>query len=68
MTSAERVARLMGRLFFATGFIVAVGGLTTNDRVWLRAGVALLVTGIAATGYALYRRVRDADAARSSRD
>jgi hypothetical protein len=55
--SAERAARLMGRLFFATGFIFAVVGLTTQDRVWLRAGVALLVTGIAATGYALYRQM-----------
>jgi hypothetical protein len=63
--SAERAARLMGRLFFAAGFIVAVVGLTTHDRVWLRAGVALLVTGIAATGFALYRRVKDVDATRS---
>jgi uncharacterized membrane protein len=58
----------MGRLFFATGFIFAVVGLTAPDRVWLRAGVALLVTGIAATGFALYRRVKDADSARSSED
>ncbi|MFZ5877599.1 MAG: hypothetical protein ACOYXU_14530 [Nitrospirota bacterium] len=64
--SAERAARFMGRLVFATGFMFAVMGLTTQDRVWLRAGVALLVTGIAATGYALYRRVKDADSTRSS--
>ncbi|MFZ5863632.1 MAG: hypothetical protein ACOYXR_12410 [Nitrospirota bacterium] len=56
MTSV-RAARGMGRLFFVTGFIFAVVGLTSHDRVWLRAGVALLVTGIAATGYALYRQI-----------
>jgi uncharacterized membrane protein len=64
--SAERAARVMGRIFFATGFIFAVVGLTTQDRVWLRAGLALLVTGIAATGFALYRRVKDGDSTRSS--
>lgn len=55
MTSG-RVARFMGRLFFATGFIVAIVGLTSHDRFLTNASLALLVTGVAATGFALYRR------------
>ncbi len=58
--TAQRVARLMGRLFFVTGFILGIMGLTRHDRFLVNASLALLVTGIAATGYALYRRVKDA--------
>jgi hypothetical protein len=54
----------MGRLFFVTGFIVAIMGLTRRDRFLVNASLALLLTGIAATGYALYRRVKDARAPR----
>lgn len=60
--TAQRVARLMGRLFFVTGFILGIMGLTRHDRFLVNASLALLVTGIAATGYALYRRVNDARA------
>lgn len=67
MTS-ERAARLMGRLFFVTGFIVAVFGLTRHDRFLTNASLALLVTGIAATGFALYRRVKNARSEYPSRD
>lgn len=59
MLTGERAARLMGRLFFVAGFIVAIMGLTRRDRFLINASLALLVTGIAATGYALYRRVKD---------
>lgn len=66
--TAERVARLMGRLFFVTGFIVAIFGLTGHDRFLTNASLALLVTGIAATGFALYRRVKDARPEHPSHD
>lgn len=66
--TAGRMARLMGRLFFVTGFIVAVVGLSRHDRFLTNASLALLVTGIAATGFALYRRVKDARSAPPTRE
>ena len=60
MLTSGRVARLIGRLFFATGFIVAIFGLTRHNRFLTNASLALLVTGIAATGFALYRHAKDA--------
>lgn len=63
--TAGRIARLMGRLFFVTGFIVAVVGLTRHDRFLTNASLALLATGIAATGFSLYRHTKDV---RSRRD
>lgn len=60
MTSAGRVARLMGRLFFVTGFILGIMGLTRHDRFLVNASLALLVSGIAATGFALYRHAKGA--------
>jgi hypothetical protein len=66
--TAGRVARLMGRLFFVTGFIVAILGLTRHDRFLTNASLALLVTAIAATGFALYRHAKDARSAPSSED
>jgi len=58
--TAGGVARVMGRLFFVTGFIIAIFGLTRHDRFLTNSSLALLLTGVAATGFALYRRVRDA--------
>lgn len=68
MLTPERIARFMGRLFFVTGFIVAVFGLSNHDRFLTNASLALLVTGIAATGFALYRRVKDARSEHPSHD
>ncbi len=66
--TAGRVARLMGRVFFVTGFIVAIVGLTRHDRFLTNASLALLATGIAATGFALYRHARDLRSAPPSQD
>jgi hypothetical protein len=62
------VARVTGRLFFVTGFIVAIFGLTRHDRFLTNSSMALLLTGIATTGFALYRRVKEARSAQSSQD
>ena len=66
--TAGRVARLMGRLFFVTGFITAIFGLTRHDRFLTNASLALLATGVAATGFALYRRVKAARSEHPSHD
>lgn len=66
--TAGGVARFMGRLFFVTGFIIAIFGLTRHDRFLTNASLALLVTGIAATGFALYRRVKDAQSGHRPHD
>jgi hypothetical protein len=50
--------RLMGKVFFAAGFVLAVYGLgEANPRV-VNAGLALLVTGIAAAAINLYQHAK----------
>ena len=58
--TSGRIARLMGRFFFVGGFLLAVYGLSEHDRFLVNASLGLIVTGIAATGFALYRHVKDA--------
>ena len=58
--TSGRIARLMGRFFFVGGFLLAVYGLSEHNRFLVNASLGLIVTGIAATGFALYRHVKDA--------
>ena len=50
--------RLIGKLLFAAGFVLAIYGLgEANPRV-VNAGLALLVTGIAAAAINLYQHAK----------
>ena len=49
--TSGRIARLMGRLSFVGGFLLAVYGLAEHDRFLVNASLGLIVTGIAATGF-----------------
>ncbi len=51
------VARLLGKVFLAGGFFLGIFGATEGQGVYLRSGLGLLVAGILAMGYALYRTV-----------
>ena len=53
------IARITGKIFVALGFIVGTYGLTEGRPAVMQAGLALLVTGVLASGYGLYRWVRD---------
>ncbi len=42
----------------ALGFVLGMYGLDHAETMWLRTALALLVTGMAAQGYAMYCSVR----------
>lgn len=48
------MARTVGVLAIAAGFVVGIYGLERPQSLWLPSALALIVTGILAQGYALY--------------
>jgi 4-hydroxybenzoate polyprenyltransferase len=50
--------RLIGKLLFAAGFVLAVYGLGEAHPRAVNAGLALLVTGIAAAAINLYQHAK----------
>ncbi|MEW6248262.1 MAG: hypothetical protein AB1555_16350 [Nitrospirota bacterium] len=56
------IARSVGIVAIALGFVSGMHGLDHPDSIWLRTALGLLVTGMMAQGYALYctlRRMRE---------
>jgi len=51
------IARVVGILCIASGFIIGIHGLDHPDTSWLRTALGLIVTGLLAQGYALIRTV-----------
>ena len=49
------IARFTGKVFVALGFILGIYGLTEAQPVVLKAGLGLLVAGVLAAAYGLYR-------------
>jgi hypothetical protein len=60
------IARSVGIVCIALGFIVGMYGLDHPDSSWLRAALGLLVTGMLAQGYALYCAVQRVRAERQA--
>lgn len=56
------IARSVGIVCIALGFVAGMYGLDYPDSPWLRAALGLLVTGMLAQGYALYCAVQRARA------
>ncbi|MBM4122462.1 MAG: hypothetical protein FJ249_07715 [Nitrospira sp.] len=52
------IARSVGVVCIALGFILGMQGLDRPDSIWLRTALGLIVTGLLAQGYALYCTVR----------
>ena len=52
------VARAVGVLCIALGFVVGIEGLGQGDPFWFRTALGLIVTGLVAQAYALYRTLR----------
>jgi len=50
--------RLIGRLCFVAGFLLSIYGLTDSSPRLVNAGLALLVTGVAATAASIYQQVK----------
>ena len=49
------IARFTGKVFVALGFIMGIYGLTEAQPAVLQAGLGLLVAGVLASAYGLYR-------------
>ena len=52
------IARSVGIVAIALGFVSGIYGLEHTDTMWLRTALGLLVTGMLAQGYALYCSVK----------
>jgi hypothetical protein len=52
------VARFVGIVAIALGFILGMYGLDEQGSQWLQTALGLLVTGMLAQGYALYCSVK----------
>ncbi len=52
------VARSVGIVAIALGFVIGMYGLDHPSSHWLRTALGLLVTGMLAQGYALYCSIK----------
>ncbi len=52
------VARSVGMVAIALGFVIGMYGLEDTDTPWLQTALGLLATGTLAQGYALYCSVK----------
>ena len=52
------IARLVGIVAIALGFVVGTYGLEDTGAQWMKTALGLLVTGMLAQGYALYCSVK----------
>ncbi len=51
------IARVIGIIAIASGFVLGIEGLNQPDSMWLSTALGLLVTGLCAQGYAFYRTI-----------
>jgi hypothetical protein len=52
------IARVMGVVAIALGFVIGIYGLEDRGAEWLQTALGLLATGMLAQGYALYCSVK----------
>ena len=52
------IARFVGIVAIALGFVIGIYGLEDIEAQWLQAALGLLATGMLAQGYALYCSVK----------
>jgi hypothetical protein len=52
------IARFVGIVAIALGFVVGIYGLEDTGAQWMKTALGLLVTGMLAQGYALYCSVK----------
>ena len=58
LKQSATIARSVGVVAIALGFILGMQGLDQPDSGWLRTAQGLIVTGLLAQGYALWCTVR----------
>ena len=54
------IARSVGAVAIALGFVLGMYGLDHPESIWLRSALGLIATGLVAQGYALYCSIRRA--------
>lgn len=52
------IARFVGIVAIALGFVIGIYGLEDTEAPWLQMALGLLVTGVMAQGYAFYCSVK----------
>jgi hypothetical protein len=52
------IARSVGIVAIAIGFVSGIYGLEHTETMWLRTALGLLVTGMLAQGYAMYCSIK----------
>ena len=52
------IARFVGIVAIALGFVIGIYGLEDTGARWLKTGLGLLATGMLAQGYAFYCSVK----------
>ncbi len=53
------IARVIGILAIALGFVSGIEGLDQPESLWLPTALALILTGLCAQGYAFYRTITE---------
>ncbi len=51
------IARVIGMVAIAAGFLLGIEGLNQPDSIWLPIALVLIVTGLCAQVYAFYRTI-----------
>lgn len=51
------IARVIGIISIAMGFVLGIEGLDQPDSMWLSTALGLIVLGLCAQGYAFYRTI-----------
>ena len=62
------IARVVGIIAIAAGFLLGIEGLNQPDSMWLPIALALIVTGLCAQMYAFYRTIRHRMPSRDDQD
>jgi quinol-cytochrome oxidoreductase complex cytochrome b subunit len=53
------IARVIGIIAIASGFVLGIEGLNQPDSIWLPTALGLILTGLCAQGYAFYRTITE---------
>jgi len=53
------IARVIGIIAIALGFVLGIEGLDQPESMWLPTALGLLLTGLCAQGYAFYRTITE---------
>ncbi len=62
------IARVVGIMAIAAGFLLGIEGLNQPDSIWLAIALALIVTGLCAQVYAFYQFIASKMTSRDNKD